>query len=912
MRRLWSHRILAGLALLAGAGALAAPPDGVVIRGDVGFKMANLVLPSGMRIVVEEDRTQPLVAVVVVVDVGSAQDPPGKEGLAHLVEHLAFRAKPDGKLQRSSLLSFAGAGSWNAFTSHDLTRYVEVGPTESLPQLLSLEGNRLLSPLAGVDAQAFDVERGVVKNELFERDEQGESTAVETHLFGALYPAGHPYHRPVAGTEASVSALTLADAQAFVQQYYVPRNVTLYVSGDVDLSTIQKVFDATLPVSFLDPPPGGPVTGASRLSKEPPAVPNPPDKTQLETIRAPAERPTLYIGWSLPGGAAQQRYLERFATTVFARVSSRAATLGSDIEGLGAYLQEGKSANTLVCAVYLKTGKNPERSLERVLDKIVQMWAPTDIGSDGVLNSAVDFHWMQNTAVVDVALATESITARAVGKATLIHWTGDPAAWGKDLKAVYELRAAQMQSFAYDWLSRDRARAVFVQPSGAAVSRETSGPPVVFASNDAIHAKIAPEALKTYVHGPVRDIRVFTLKNGLEVSLVRRGGAPTLAATLGFRGGSATSEPLGAADLASELAVPLQTRNGPPSRFGARFYLSTSQDATYYTARGASGNVENILGLLSDSVQSLHVDGSMKFLWNELVASQQRTDALPSSQLSRTFREHTFPGSPLGRTAMATDFDKLGTGDLQTWIDRTVRPKGAVLAVVGDIDMVETEKLVRDWFEGWSGSPDPRAEAQPRPGGTELSAVQVVRVDRPGLQQTEIRLGCSIPDPTQTDSIALRLLGSHLRGRLGNLARSNLGASYGFRGGGYTHRRAANLDISGNVDASAVTRVLAVARNELENLGTAKVSGDDLDLLKWRQGIAYNIRYTTNADLAQAMVSLRLADLPVDSIEKYPELLGAVTAEDLARVGAACRKTAVLLVSGDPQVVARGLQATAH
>jgi zinc protease len=431
--RFGASRAAAWVGLLLAGSAVAVPPDGVVIRGDVGFRMVNLVLPSGMRIVVEEDRSQPLVAVVAIVDVGSAQDPVGKEGLAHLVEHLTFRAKPDGKLQRSNLLSFAGAGSWNAFTSHDLTRYVAIGPTEALPELLRIDGNLLLSPLAGVDARAFEVERGVVKNELFERDEHGRSTAVETHLFGALYPQGHPYHRPVAGTEGSISALTLADAEAFVKQYYVPRNITLYVSGDVDLLTIQKVFDATLPVSFLDAPPSGPVAGAPRLSQEPPAVPVPPEKTQLETVRAPAERPTLYIGWSLPGGASQQRYLERFATTVFASVSIQAATLGSNIEALSATLQEGRSANTLICAVYLKTGKDPEKSLERVLDKIVQMWAPSETGT-GVLNSAVDFHWMQNTAVIDVALATESIVSRTMAKATRIHETGDPRRLGQGLE----------------------------------------------------------------------------------------------------------------------------------------------------------------------------------------------------------------------------------------------------------------------------------------------------------------------------------------------------------------------------------------------------------------------------------------------------------------------------------------------
>jgi len=94
----------------------------------VVFNVGKVDLPSGMRIFLEEDRSQPLVAVVAVVDVGSAQDPPGKEGLAHLVEHLTFRARPDGKVQRSNLLDFAGVGRWNAFTTQDLTTYVSIGP----------------------------------------------------------------------------------------------------------------------------------------------------------------------------------------------------------------------------------------------------------------------------------------------------------------------------------------------------------------------------------------------------------------------------------------------------------------------------------------------------------------------------------------------------------------------------------------------------------------------------------------------------------------------------------------------------------------------------------------------------------------------------------------------------------------
>ncbi|HET9155852.1 MAG TPA: insulinase family protein, partial [Myxococcaceae bacterium] len=80
-------------------------------------------LPSGTRFVLEQDRSRPLAMVAAVVDVGAADDPPGQEGLAHLVEHLAFRARTDGKHPHTELLELLGAGAWNGFTTHDVTVY---------------------------------------------------------------------------------------------------------------------------------------------------------------------------------------------------------------------------------------------------------------------------------------------------------------------------------------------------------------------------------------------------------------------------------------------------------------------------------------------------------------------------------------------------------------------------------------------------------------------------------------------------------------------------------------------------------------------------------------------------------------------------------------------------------------------
>jgi zinc protease len=188
--------------------------------------------------------------------------------------------------------------------------------------------------------------------------------------------------------------------------------------------------------------------------------------------------------------------------------------------------------------------------------------------------------------------------------------------------------------------------------------------------------------------------------------------------------------------------------------------------------------------------------------------------------------------------------------------------------------------------------------------------VRVIRIDRPGAKQTDLRIGCSLPAQTPTERIALRLLAERMRQHLWNLARNSLGGSYGFSGGASFHRDASAVQIEGSVDDRTLTRVLAIARKDLAELGAVQLSPDDLGLLKWRQGIASNVRLSTNDQLARGLVSMRMANLPLDFLTGYPDRLAAVTAEDVARVAAGCRQTAVLLLRGDPVLVSKALAAT--
>ena len=752
----------------------------------------------------------------------------------------------------------------------------------------------------------------------------------------------------------------MADAQAFVAKNYVPSNVTLYVAGDVDLSTIHQVFGATLPKTFVEAPATGPVAPPVRLAKDAPPLPPVPPAQPLTTIQAPVEGPMLYLTWSLPRGYSADGALERAVRSAIEAVPTWASR-GSDIKSIRATLVAGRDASTLVCAVALKEGRNPEKSLERVLDQFHRFSDPsanadnstagdsnlgvggltgggggrtldmasglsgssggdtgfsTSLQSRPVAGVSAEVHVarLQNTAVVDDVLETESVLARARDRATMSHWTGDPSAWGKDMTAMTEVGLSKWQAFTLQWLSRDRARALLVEPNGESPQVTESGaPPKVFAADD-VHAKISSGALKSYVHGPLGDVRTLTLKNGLHVLLVRRLGSPTLAATVGVRGGSATAEPLGAAELAARLAVPVEVGNGPPSQFGGSVTLKAGPDATYLEGRAASGNLGDLLAVLSDTAQSLHVDDGFSRGWNEIVDARHRFDGTPNAEADRQFFAEVYSGSSAGRVAQADDFKKLGPGQLNRWMDGSFRPDNAVLAIVGDINVTEAEQKVHQWFDGWKGQRDPRAQAA---GGTlkeRKGPVRVLTVDRPGAERTEIRIGCGFqPDGgtrSGTDLVALKLLGARLRTKLTTLARTTLGGSDGFAGGASFQLSAARLDVAGTVDGRALNPVLAAARSELVALEDLKVTEDELALLKWREAMGWNGRYATNAELAQALVWSRLAELPLDMLQKYADQLVALTPEDVTRVATACRKTAVLMLSGDPTVLDKALLVT--
>ncbi|HVR62376.1 MAG TPA: pitrilysin family protein, partial [Polyangia bacterium] len=276
-----------------------------------GFDLWDVHCPSGLRVVFEKDSAAGAIGVVTVVGVGSAEDPPGKEGLAHLVEHLAFRARHRQGPTVWDQMERLGATDLNAGTTFEATTYHEFAAKSRLDAILQLEGDRFTNPLEAVDEPTFTVEREVVRNELRQRNETGFTGQALNWIQAAVFPADHPYHHGVAGTHQSLSAITLDDARRFAAQHYRPDNMTMLVIGDVSLDGVEDFVRAHWPPALYGDPRKPVSPPASRVPNPAPAVPQ-VKPAGLERHQAAVSNPEAWVAWSIPGGFGRDKFIAAF------------------------------------------------------------------------------------------------------------------------------------------------------------------------------------------------------------------------------------------------------------------------------------------------------------------------------------------------------------------------------------------------------------------------------------------------------------------------------------------------------------------------------------------------------------------------------------------------------------------------
>ena len=250
---------------------------------------SQFTLPNGLRVILHEDHSVPMVTVNMWYHVGSAREKEKRTGFAHLFEHLMFMGSGHVKPGEFDEWLEAAGGDNNGSTETDRTNYWINVPSNSLELALFLESDRMGYLLDTMTPKTVDAQRDVVKNERRQSVENRPYGTAQVVLGEMLYPPGHPYHWPVIGYMEDLTAASYDDVVAFFKKFYAPSNASLVVAGDLRTADarrlIEKWFGDVKAAPAPEPMtmPGAALTGV-----------------QKKTITDRVQLPRVYLAWITP------------------------------------------------------------------------------------------------------------------------------------------------------------------------------------------------------------------------------------------------------------------------------------------------------------------------------------------------------------------------------------------------------------------------------------------------------------------------------------------------------------------------------------------------------------------------------------------------------------------------------------
>lgn len=262
------------------------------------FNPASFTLANGLQVVVVENHRAPVVTHMAWYKVGAADEPSGKSGIAHFLEHLMFKGTetvPPGEF--SQRVARVG-GNENAFTTPDYTAYFQTVAVEHLELVMQLEADRMANLRLAEDIVL--PERDVILEERRQRIDNDPRSQLSEIARATLF-LNHPYRIPTIGWAHEMQGLTTEDAIAFYERWYAPNNAIVVIAGDVTAEQVRPLAE-----KYYGAVPQRAVPQRMRLEEPPPVAPR-----RVELASPRVQQPSwmrYYLAPSYHRGAAEHAY----------------------------------------------------------------------------------------------------------------------------------------------------------------------------------------------------------------------------------------------------------------------------------------------------------------------------------------------------------------------------------------------------------------------------------------------------------------------------------------------------------------------------------------------------------------------------------------------------------------------------
>ncbi len=842
----------------------------VILLGRSEFSFSKdrshqFTMESGIKVILEENRATPVVALQVWVKAGSADEKDEEAGMCHFVEHMVFKGTEKRKVREMAREIESLGGTMNAYTSYDNTVY-----HVTIASRYAATGLDILSDLVQhptFDSSELEREREVILEEI-RRGEDNPSRRLFNQTTATLYQH-HPYRRPVTGYERTVRAITRDQMVSFFKRVYVPSRMVFIVTGDFDLDTmgekVREAFRGMRPCSE---------TFSQRVKE--------PEQTGVRSVLSQGHLKETYLQIGFPASSAKDQDAPALDALSYILGRGEASRLVQEVK-----LEKGL-VNTISTSSYTPKdpglfivdatlpAENVEKAIEAILEGVNRL------RREGV--TPEELHRVKVNIESDLVYGRQTVQGMA-GKIGFYEVIAGDVQFEKEyMRRVAQLQGEDIREVLRKYFQPERLTISILAPDEKAEGIRTLS----------LKSIVEREGLSDESAEKKATISKTILDNGIRLIVKENPSLPVVTVQVSFLGGVRFEE---AAQNGINHFIAVMWTTG--TRNHSNLQMTKKVERMAGSLNGFSGynslgltftflsqHFEDAFSLLTEVIRQPSFDKEEMEKRRRLILAsiRQQEDDL-ARLVFKLFRKTLYEGHPYRMDTLGTvdSVQRLTQKDLKEYYQRFVTPENMALTVVGDVDQRRVLAAVKQGFGDLKrtflqGFP----VSQESPAGEKRRA-EIIKMK----EQAHFILGFLGATFQHPDSDALRVLGAALSGQGGRLfrkLRDNESLAYAL-----SFMAQPDLDrgfigvYMGTHPRKLETAIEAVLR-ELKKVKEEGLTEEEVDRAKKYLIGNFEIGLQTNEAQANQVSLDELYGLGFDHYQKYPREIEKVTKGDVDRV----------------------------
>ena len=858
-------------------------------------------LPNGLTVVLNVDKSDPIVSVAVYYHVGSSRETEGKTGFAHLFEHMMFQESenlPRGQFVKN--ISNSG-GSFNGSTNQDRTNYFEVLPKNYLELALWMESDRMGYLENTVTKTSLANQQNVVQNEKRQSYDNAPYGFNQTLILKNLYPKGHPYNWDVIGSMQDLTNASVEDVRAFHKKFYTPSNAFLVISGDFDTTETKA-----LVAKYFGEIPSG-VTIEKR--KPMPVTLNTTVRLYHEDNFAKA--PQLTMVFPTAERYSKDSYALNFLGDLLANSKkSPLFTILVRDKKFTSRVMARNGAQELTGSFNISVTANPGVNLTDVEKAIFE----------GFKKFEQDGFTEEDLTRIKAGLETRfynsfaSVQGKAFTLAEYTMNTGNPEFYKKDFQNTQAVTMADIKTAYAKYIKGKNFVETSFVPKGevtlvaeGSINAGIKEEDVTNAAEVKIDATVSENIIKTKTKldrslmpktGADPEIKTpqswtGSLSNGLKMWGIKQSELPLIQYSLVIEGGHLRDN-IEKSGLANMVATMMneETKNKTPEELedaigllGASIRVSASNEDISIDVSTLSRNFEKTMALVEEILLEPRWDeerfslASSRIL-NTIKRNEASPDYLSSSTLNKLMFGNSIIATDVNGTAVSVPI--ITISDCKDFYNKYLSPSVARFLIAGDVEKQRVESALASLNRKWAAKDVKPAEINV-PDAPEKS--QIYFVDVPGAKQSVISIGAPTLPRTNPDFYPMVVANYKLGAREASIAglwmqiiREQKGFTYGayssvngFRNWGY-------FVASSRVRTNATLESVNMFKTEMEKYRQT-MPQDYIDFTVSGMMKSNARRFETLGSLVDYLNNVSEYNLPLDYIKNEQAYLKNLTQE---------------------------------